>query len=97
MTLTDEKNCVIIDMGGTTTDISIVSDGVPLKVRDGISIGKWKTYVNGVFIETFGLGGDSAIRLNKNELEVTDKRVMPLCVASARWSSINDELKALEI
>src|SRR5690606_30033303 len=56
--ITQEQNCLIVDMGGTTTDIAIVKNGVPVKAEEGISIGNWRTFVKGVYIETFGLGGD---------------------------------------
>ena len=37
-------------------------DSVPVKVRDGVHVGNWKTFVKGLYIDTFALGGDSAVR-----------------------------------
>ncbi|MBC5648987.1 hydantoinase/oxoprolinase family protein [Christensenella tenuis] len=93
--LADEQNSMIIDMGGTTTDISLVKDGAPVRVKDGVSIGKWRTFVKGVFIDTFGLGGDSAVRLGDSGLMVDTRRVTPMCVASKRWPNITGDLRAL--
>ncbi len=93
--LTGEKDSVIIDMGGTTTDISLVKNGEPVKVKDGVSIGKWKTFVKGIFIDTFGLGGDSAIRLVDGRLALDTRRVTPICVAAQAWPSITQELRRL--
>lgn len=93
--LTGEKDSVIIDMGGTTTDISLVKNGKPVKVKDGVSIGKWKTFVKGIFIDTFGLGGDSAIRLVDGRLSLDTRRVTPICVAAQVWPSITQELRRL--
>ncbi len=93
--LTNEKNSIIIDMGGTTTDISLVKNGLPVKVKDGVSIGKWKTFVKGVFIDTFGLGGDSAVRLERGRLTIDSRRVIPVCVAAKRWPCIMTGLQKL--
>lgn len=95
MKLTNEKNSIIVDMGGTTTDISLIKDSVPVKVKDGVSIGKWRTFVKGIFIDTFGLGGDSAIRAKDDNLNLETFRVMPICVAASKWPSITEDLKAL--
>ena len=32
------QDCVMLDIGGTTTDIAIFADGVPLIEKDGISL-----------------------------------------------------------
>ena len=93
--LTDEKNSIIVDMGGTTTDIALVKDGYPVKVLDGVSVGKWKTFVDGIYIKTFGLGGDSAIHYYDNKLRLEEYRIVPLCVAAKKYPSVKDDLKKL--
>ena len=40
MELGGEQDCLIIDMGGTTTDIAIVKGGMPKRATEGINIGK---------------------------------------------------------
>lgn len=92
--LTHCENCLIIDMGGTTTDISIVCDNTPA-MTDGIRIGGWRTQIKGVFIDTFGLGGDSRVFLNEHKLALSERRVEPLCVAATKWPEIKTALKAL--
>ena len=52
-----EENAVIVDMGGTTTDVAIVRDKRPVTARKGISIGKWKTMVKGLYVDTFDSEG----------------------------------------
>jgi N-methylhydantoinase A/oxoprolinase/acetone carboxylase beta subunit len=82
-------------MGGTTTDIALVKDGAPVKVTDGVTIGKWKTFVHGFYIKTFGLGGDSAIHYFDYNAFIEDYRVIPLCVAAAKYPQITKNLKHL--
>lgn len=94
--LTDRKNSMIVDMGGTTTDIAFVQNGVPVTVTSGVSIGKWKTFVNGLYVKTFGLGGDSAVHYQGKELVLEEYRVVPLCAAAKRYPRIKENLQALE-
>lgn len=92
--LTNCQDCLIVDMGGTTTDISIVAGGQPA-MTDGIRIGGYRTQIKGVFIDTFGLGGDSRIVIRNNKVELSTRRVQPLCVAAAKWPKIKDSLQEL--
>ena len=41
-------------------------------------IGSWRTIVKGLYVDTFGLGGDSEICYQENNLFLSDRRVMPL-------------------
>lgn len=88
-------NSIIIDMGGTTTDISVLEDDIPVMV-DSIRIGKWRTQIKGVFIDTFGLGGDSRIFKSGNLISISSRRVVPLCIAAVKWPQIIDSLENLE-
>lgn len=94
--LADSPNSIIVDMGGTTTDIAFIKDGRTVSVTNGVSIGKWKTFVNGLYVKTFGLGGDSAVHYNNNGLYLEEFRVIPICVAAARYPGMLDHLKKLE-
>lgn len=97
MELSKEKNALLVDMGGTTTDMAMIKDGIPEKTQ-GVKIGKWKTFVKSVYIDTFGLGGDSYLRCNKErELLLGTSRVLPICIAANRWPQIIKKLKKLII
>lgn len=95
MKLSGRGDCVIIDMGGTTTDVSLVKDGIPVKAHNGISIGGWKTFVRGVYIDTFGLGGDSAIMPQSGSLVIDTRRVIPISLLAQNHPEILDELEEL--
>ena len=92
--LSTSSESLIIDIGGTTSDISVIHDDKPV-MTDGIAIGGWKTQIAGVFIDTIGLGGDTAVRFNKNTgaLELSNRRVQPLCIAASRWPEIKAGLR----
>jgi N-methylhydantoinase A/oxoprolinase/acetone carboxylase beta subunit len=91
----DASDYVVIDMGGTTTDVSVVRGGRPVTAAGGIRIGGWQTAVRGVHVTPFALGGDSAIRLKNEKLELFPRRVTPMCVAARRWPQIKGALKEL--
>jgi N-methylhydantoinase A/oxoprolinase/acetone carboxylase beta subunit len=94
--LTGEQDCLIIDMGGTTTDVAIVKKGIPVRARDGVEIGTWSTLVRGLFVDTFGLGGDSAVRWDRNgRMVLQPTRLIPLSIAADRWPSVTDKLHKL--
>lgn len=93
--LAGRDNAVIVDMGGTTTDVSLIKDGVPVRASDGISIGAWRTFVRGVFIDTFGLGGDSAVRACDRRLVLETRRVAPISLLARDNPRVTDALRAL--
>lgn len=92
--LANKENCIIIDMGGTTTDISIVKNGDPVMVK-GIKIGGYQTQVPGVLMDTFSLGGDSRIYAEEGNLKFGTGRVEPLCVAGSKYPEVKKFLEEL--
>jgi N-methylhydantoinase A/oxoprolinase/acetone carboxylase beta subunit len=72
-------NAIIADMGGTTTDIAVVSKGQPELGHDGVLIGDWKPMVEAVRVISIGLGGDSEVRFSgQSGIEIGPRRVVPL-------------------
>ncbi len=92
--LANTPNAIIIDMGGTTTDISIVEKNEPVMVK-GVKIGGYRTQVPGVFIDTFALGGDSRIYIDNHRLHFDNRRVEPLCVAGKKYPQVKTYLENL--
>jgi N-methylhydantoinase A/oxoprolinase/acetone carboxylase beta subunit len=96
ISLTGEKNCIIIDMGGTTSDIAIARDGIPKLTLEDSNIGKWKTGIKSILINTVGLGGDSLIRHNSEyRLDIGPVRAAPLSWAAATWPRMLNTMKVL--
>jgi len=92
--LTETANAIVVDIGGTTTDVALIENGTPLLSDDGIRVGKWKTLVKGLFSTSFALGGDSAIRWDwKGTLTIGPDRVIPLCVLAAQHPDVLDTLR----
>ncbi len=60
----DNSNSVVLDIGGTTTDISLIIDGQPLYASKGARINDKYTHVNAFAVKSIPLGGDSVIGFN---------------------------------
>ncbi len=93
--LSGEKSGVIVDMGGTTTDIAIIHDFEPVMEDKGIHIGQWQTMVKGLYVDTFGLGGDTAVRYANGEVYLEKSRIIPLSVLAAQYDYVVPKLKKL--
>ena len=94
--VTTSDNYIIVDMGGTSTDVSIVSGGKPVRDEGGINVGGWQTSVRGIKVAPFNLGGDSAIRLQRNGTPALfPRRVKPMCAAASDWPEIIPELERI--
>ena len=53
--------CLVLDIGGTTTDMAVLIDGVPLLAPLGIEIGPYKTLLRALRTRSIGIGGDSVV------------------------------------
>ncbi len=83
--LTKELNAIIYDMGGTTSDIAILEKGKVYINPKGATVDCWQTHIRAANIYTFGIGGDSFIRLDADGmLQIGPERVEPLCVSSSK-------------
>lgn len=68
---------IILDIGGTTTDIAVFVDGQPLVENDGIHIGSHPTLVRALKVRSIGIGGDSAISVLGTAVRVGPNRLGP--------------------
>ncbi len=68
---------IILDIGGTTTDIAVFVDGQPLVENDGIHIGSHPTLVRALKVRSIGIGGDSALSVLGEAVRVGPNRLGP--------------------
>lgn len=91
--LTHVREGLVVDIGGTTTDIACVSKGTAPLSEEGAMVGGWQTKVRAIDMQTFGIGGDSCLNLGKGKLSFGPRRAEPLCSAAARAPYLTEELK----
>jgi N-methylhydantoinase A/oxoprolinase/acetone carboxylase beta subunit len=89
------KDSVVVDIGGTTTDIGVIRDGKPHLDPEGAIIGGYRTRVMAAEITTAGLGGDSRIILNGKKLYMSALKVMPVCVAAHKYPALVERLQGI--
>uniref|UniRef100_UPI004056B758 hydantoinase/oxoprolinase N-terminal domain-containing protein n=1 Tax=Candidatus Electrothrix sp. TaxID=2170559 RepID=UPI004056B758 len=56
-----EPTALIVDVGGTTTDVCMIRDGHPVLSDEGCRIGQWQTHVEAIDMYTAAGGGDSHV------------------------------------
>jgi len=89
------KNAIVADMGGTTTDIAIVSNGQPELSEDGARIGDWQPMVEAVRVNSIGLGGDSELRFGGHVgLTIGPRRVVPTSLLAHLYPQVVPRLEA---
>ncbi|MFQ6158261.1 hydantoinase/oxoprolinase N-terminal domain-containing protein [Sinorhizobium meliloti] len=85
--LTGLDNAVVSDIGGTTTDVAVLEKGRPRLDAEGAVVGGFRTMVEAVAMRTYGLGGDSEVKINdrglKAKLDLGPRRFLPLSLAAA--------------
>ncbi|NPE27280.1 hydantoinase/oxoprolinase family protein [Methanococcoides sp. SA1] len=91
--LSKEPSCVVIDVGGTSTDVSLIVDGLPQISDTGAVVGGWQTKVEAIKMETSAMGGDSHVWVRNHVISIGPRRVVPLCVAASKYPKIITKLK----
>jgi N-methylhydantoinase A/acetone carboxylase, beta subunit len=99
--LSGKETCLAIDVGGTSTDVSMIEDGIPQISDLGATVGGWKTKVRAIKMETIAAGGDSHIWIDSpsilesrlSDLKIGPRRVIPLCRASIMYPKIAETIK----
>ncbi len=80
--LTGATDALVSDIGGTTTDVALLRDGLPEIDPQGARVGGFRTMVEAVAMRTTGLGGDSEVHLVteglKGGLRLGPRRLMPV-------------------
>lgn len=93
-----EPNYLLVDIGGTTTDLAAVVDGEVLYERDGAVIAGYRTLVPAVLTRSLGLGGDSELHFAEDgQITVGPRRAgTPVCLGGAQLTP-TDAVSALEL
>src|ERR1700723_1116817 len=94
--LTGLADFIVADMGGTTTDVAVVSGGRPVINGEGALVGAWRTMVQAVDVRTSGLGGDSEVHFDRqHRLCVGPRKAMPLSLLAHTHPAVLARLKSI--
>ncbi|MDU5084806.1 hydantoinase/oxoprolinase family protein [Veillonella sp.] len=86
---------VALDIGGTTTDISLWKQGKPLMIKEGVSIRNYPSAVRSFAVTSVGIGGESVVRYNNGNLTVGPERVGPSVALGGIEPTLGDALIVL--
>ncbi|MBA2879843.1 N-methylhydantoinase A/oxoprolinase/acetone carboxylase beta subunit [Desulfosalsimonas propionicica] len=74
---TGDQETIVLDIGGTTTDMAVLINGVPVLAPYGIEIAEHKTLIRALHSYSVGLGGDSTVRVEHGHLFIGPDRTGP--------------------
>jgi N-methylhydantoinase A/oxoprolinase/acetone carboxylase beta subunit len=87
--LAGERDALIADVGGTTTDIAVLREARPRLSARGAVVGGFATMVEAIEVHTAGLGGDSELHVRPGEaLALGPRRVVPLSLLASRHPGV---------
>ena len=89
-------DALILDIGGTTTDIALIQGGQVAISEEGATVSEYKTAVKAANLLSIGVGGDSHITITPDkELRLGPERVTPLAYLASQYEAVYARLKTL--
>ncbi len=91
----EELNAVSIDIGGTTSDISLLIEGKPLYASRGALISGHLTHINSFAVSSIALGGDSTVYARDGKLEIGPMRLGPAACFGGEVPTVTDAFNVM--
>ena len=91
-----DEDTLIMDIGGTTTDMSVLINRVPLLAPMGIGLGNYKTLIRSLETLSIGVGGDSVVKIENGQIKVGPERLGPAMSYGGPVTTPTDALFVLE-
>lgn len=94
--LSELDEALVIDVGGTTTDIALIEGGQVTVSEEGATVRGYNTAVSAANLLSIALGGDSHITLGREQvIAVGPERVMPLAHLAQQHPEVRKQLLTL--
>lgn len=90
------EDTLVMDIGGTTTDMAVLIDRAPVLNPLGIQLAQYKTLIRSLETYSLGLGGDSAITVKDGKLLIGPERLGPAMAYGGPAPTPMDALFVLE-
>lgn len=71
---------VMLDIGGTTTDLGLIIQGVPLMAEKGAQVNGYPLSVRSLAVSSLALGGDTAVAVEDGRVMLREKTGAALCL-----------------
>lgn len=101
LALTPEgQTSVVVDIGGTTTDIALILSGKPLIASKGAKLGNFLTHVRAFAVRSIAVGGDSIVRVRETDngvrmVTIGPERAGPAYCMGGKEPTPTDALRVL--
>ena len=70
----EQEETLVLDIGGTTTDMAVILNKVPVLEGVGIEISGFKTLIRALKTSSVGLGGDSVVKIVNGRIIIGPER-----------------------
>ncbi len=90
-----DAETIVMDIGGTTTDMAVLIRGVPLLSPMGIELGGYKTLIRALNTYSIPIGGDSTVRLEDGRIMIGPERTGPAMAYGGSLPTPTDALFVL--
>jgi N-methylhydantoinase A/oxoprolinase/acetone carboxylase beta subunit len=90
-----DEDAIVMDVGGTTTDLAVLIGRAPVLDPHGIAIGPYRTLIRSLETLSIGMGGDSAVRLQNGRLSVGPHREGPAMLFGGSVPTPTDALAVM--
>ena len=94
--LTKQGNAMVVDVGGTTTDMAMITNDAVAIRESGAYVGGFHNHIKALDIRTTGLGGDSHVIYHDGLFHLGPRRVTPVCWLASAAPSLGRGLAFLE-
>lgn len=96
------QTSVVVDIGGTTTDLALILSGKPLIASKGARLGDFLTHVRAFAVRSIAVGGDSIVRVKETDsglrtISIGPERVGPAYCMGGKEPTPTDALRVLRL
>lgn len=91
------QTSVVVDIGGTTTDLALILDGVPLMSSEGAKVNSYLTHIRAFAVKSVALGGDSRVRAAGKEVVLGPERAGPAYCLGGAEPTPTDAMRLLSM
>ncbi|MGO0122337.1 hydantoinase/oxoprolinase family protein [Desulfothermobacter acidiphilus] len=89
------SSCVVLDVGGTTTDLALLLEGQPLLCHRGARLGGRALQLVALALRSLPLGGDSWVRVEEGKMRVGPERRGPPYACGGPVPTVSDACQLL--
>jgi len=90
------QDSVVVDIGGTTTDLALILSGEPLLASKGAKVEEYLTHVKSFAVKSVPLGGDSLVSFQGGQIEILPERSGPPYCMGGEGPTPTDALRYLD-